>query len=324
MLAFVKRAAVAVVAASCGMASAQVRLQGAGATFPEPLYQRWVSEYQKSHPLVQIDYKGIGSGGGIKGITDKTLDFAGSDAPMSSSERQKAGDEVVHIPTVAGAVVPAYNLPGVSGELKLTGPVIADIYRGVITKWNDSKIAAINAGLTLPDMEITPVYRTDGSGTSFIFTNYLAGQSSEFKDGIGAGKTVQWPVGQGGKGNQGVTAVVQTTPGALGYIELAYAIQNKLPFALVQNRDGKFIKASPQTVTAAGEGALASMTSSLAVNIWNQPGENTYPISAFTYVIVYKDLGYLKDQQKAEALVDFLSWATTEGEKLAPNWITPR
>lgn len=213
MLAFVKRAAVAVVAASCGMASAQVRLQGAGATFPEPLYQRWVSEYQKSHPLVQIDYKGIGSGGGIKGITDKTLDFAGSDAPMSSSERQKAGDEVVHIPTVAGAVVPAYNLPGVSGELKLTGPVIADIYRGVITKWNDSKIAAINAGLTLPDMEITPVYRTDGSGTSFIFTNYLAGQSSEFKDGIGAGKTVQWPVGQGGKGNQGVTAVVQTTPG---------------------------------------------------------------------------------------------------------------
>jgi phosphate transport system substrate-binding protein len=306
---------VAAVTFTLSAARAEVRLQGAGATFPNPIYQRWTTEYQKLHPDVKIDYQSIGSGGGIKGITEKTIDFAGSDAPMSKKEIAAAG-EVVHIPTVAGAVVPAYNLAGVT-DLNLSGPVLADIYQGKITKWNDPKIAELNEGKPLPDAAITPVWRTDGSGTSFVFTNYLAGQSEEFKNSIGMGKQVKWPLGQGGKGNEGVAAAVQQTPGAIGYIELNYATSNKIPFAAMKNASGKFVKASAQSVSAAGEGAVEKMSSSLAVDIWNQPGEGAYPISAFTYVIVYKDLGYLRDENKAKALVAFLTWATGEGQTYA-------
>jgi phosphate transport system substrate-binding protein len=313
------RAAAALALLTTTIALADVRLQGAGATFPNPLYQKWVSEYQKLHPDVKIDYQSIGSGGGIKGITDKTVDFAGSDAPMSKAEMAAAKDPVAQIPTTAGAVVLAYNLAGAPPELKLTGPVVADIYLGKIAKWNDPKIASLNPGAALPATSITPVWRTDGSGTNFVFTNYLTTQSEEFTGSVGAGKSVKWPVGQGGKGNEGVTAAVQGTPGAVGYIELAYAIQNKIPFALLQNKDGKFIKASPETVAAAGQGALNQMSTSLAVDIWNQPGEQSYPISAFTYIIVYKDLGYLKDAAKAKALVAFLQWATTEAQKMASS-----
>jgi phosphate transport system substrate-binding protein len=317
---FLKRvAAIGVVALSCGAAMAETRLTGAGATFPNPIYQRWVTDYQKAHPDVQINYQSIGSGGGIKGITEKTIDFAGSDAPMSKKELAAAGGELVHIPTVAGAVVAAYNLPNAKGDLKLTGDVLADVYMGKITKWNDPKIKELNEGVELPDMTITPAWRTDGSGTTFVFTNYLATQSDEFKNSVGMGKQVQWKVGQGGKGNDGVTAVVQSTPGALGYIELTYAEQNHIPFALLKNKDGKFVKASAETVAAAGQSAVDKMGKSLAVDIWNQPGENAYPISAFTYVIVYKDLGYLKDQAKAKALVDFLGWATTDAQSVAPE-----
>ena len=298
-------------------ARAEVRLQGAGATFPNPIYQRWVTEYQKSNPDVKIDYQSIGSGGGIKGITEKTIDFAGSDAPMSKKEIAAAGGEVVHIPTVAGAVVAAYNLPGFSGELKLDGAVLADIYMGKITKWNDAKIAALNEGAQLPDLAITPAWRTDGSGTTFVFTNYLATQSDEYKNSVGMGKQVKWPVGQGGKGNEGVMAAVQQTPGGIGYVEVNYATANKIPFALMKNGSGKFVKASPQGISAAGEGAVEKMDKSLAVDIWNQPGDTAYPISAFTYIIVYKDLGYLKDQNKAKALVAFLKWATRDGQSLA-------
>src|SRR5688500_14885375 len=312
-----KTAAVAVLAMSSTVALAETKLTGAGATFPNPIYQKWVAEYQKSHGDVKIDYQSIGSGGGIKGITEKTIDFAGSDAPMSKKELAAAGGEVVHIPTVAGAVVPAYNLPGFSGELKLDGPTLADIFHGKITKWNDPKIAALNQGAQLPDIGITPAWRTDGSGTTFVFTNYLATQSGEFKNAVGMGKQVKWPTGQGGKGNEGVTAIVQGTPGAIGYIELNYATQNKIAFALMKNKDGKFVKCSPQTVAAAGAGAVEQMDTSLAVNIWNQPGAESYPIAAFTYIIVYKDLGYLKDQAKAKALVDFLKWATTDGQQFA-------
>lgn len=312
-----KYAAGALMGLTATVAMAETRLNGAGATFPNPIYQRWVVEYQKSHPDVKIDYQSIGSGGGIKGIIDKTIDFAGSDAPMSKKEQQAAGAPVVHIPTVAGAVVPAYNLPNVKGEVKLTGPMLADIYMGKINNWNDPRLAAINPGLPLPNLPITPVWRTDGSGTNYVFTNYLATQSEEFKGNIGAGKQVRWPIGQGGKGNEGVTAVVQQTPGALGYIELNYATANRIPYASLQNKDGKFIKATPQTVAAAGEGALGQMDKTLAVNIWNQPGSEAYPIAAFTYIIVYKDLGYLKDANKAKALVNFLTWATSDGQKLA-------
>jgi len=320
MLGTLKRAAVGLfigVLAMGTVVKAETKLQGGGATFPNPIYQRWVTEYQKAHPDVKIDYQSIGSGGGIKGITDKTFDFAGSDAPMNRKEMDAAKDPIVHIPTVAGSVVLAYNLPDVQGEIKLTGPIVADIYMGKITRWNDAKITAINAGTNLPDVGIIPVWRTDGSGTTFVFTNYLVTQSEEYTGNIGAGKQVKFPVGQGGKGNEGVTAGVQGAKGAIGYIELNYAMANKIPFALLQNKDGEFIKASPQTVAAAGEGAVAHMKDSLAVNLWNQPGKNTYPISAFTYIIVYKDLGYLKDANKAKALVDFLTWATGDGQRLA-------
>jgi len=298
----------------------ELRLQGAGATFPNPLYQRWMADYQKSHPEIKIDYQAIGSGGGIKGITEKTVDFAGSDAPMSEKELAAAGAPVVQIPTCAGAVVLAYNLPGLSGEMKLTGPIVADIFMGKITRWNDSKLTAINPGLNLPNQPITTAYRTDGSGTNFVFTNYLATQSPEFARTIGTGKQVKWPGGQGGKGNDGVTAAVQQTPGAIGYIELNYAIANHIPFALLQNKDGKFVKASPQAVSAAGQGALAMMDKSLAVDIWNQSGPDAYPIAAFTYIIVYKDLGYIKTEEKAKALVEFISWATgPDGQKIVPQ-----
>lgn len=318
MLALLKKTAtVAAIALSTTIASAEVRLTGGGATFPNPIYQRWVTEYQKSHPDVKIDYQSIGSGGGIKGITEKTFDFAGSDAPMSKSEITAAKTPVVHIPTVAGAVVMAYNLPGVSGDVKLTGPIVADIYLGKIKKWNDPAITAINADTKLPDLGITPAYRTDGSGTTFVFTSYVATQSDEFKGKIGASKTVQFPVGQGGKGSDGVTAIVQQTPGALAYVESNYAAANKIPYALLKNKDGHFVKASAKSIAAAGEGALGSMKETLAVDLWNQSGSEAYPISAFTYVIVYQDLSYLKDEAKAKALLGFITWATTDGQGLA-------
>jgi phosphate transport system substrate-binding protein len=319
MLSFIKRTAAVVLALGAGVAMADTRLQGGGATFPAPIYQRWVAEYQKSHPDAKIDYQSIGSGGGIKGITDRTFDFGASDAPMSKKEMAAAKNPIFHIPTVAGSVVLAYNLPNFQGELKLTGPIVAEIYMGKIAKWNDAKLAAINPGAQLPDLPITPCWRTDGSGTTFVFTSYLTTQSEEYTSTIGAGKQVKFPVGQGGKGNEGVTPAVQATPGAIGYIELNFATANKIPFALMQNRDGKFIKASPATVAAAGEGAVEKMsTKNLAVNIWNQPGENSYPISAFTYILVYKDLGYVKDANKAKTLVEFLTWATTgDGQKIA-------
>src|SRR4051812_19828435 len=317
-----QRAAVAVLAlgAFAGVAPAGVNLSGGGATFPAPIYKRWVEDFEKNNPDVNVNYEAQGSGFGIKGITAKTLDFAGSDAPMSKkeiAEAEKAGGEVVHLPTVAGAVVAAYNLPGFHGELKLTGPVLAEIFTGKISKWNDPKIAALNGGAALPDTSITPVYRTDGSGTNFVFTNYLATQSEDFKGSVGVGKEVKWPTGQGGKGNAGVTAAVQQTNGAIGYVELNYALENKLGFALLQNKDGQFIKASPQTVAAAGEGAVEQMGKSLAVNIWNQSGKDAYPISAFTYIIVYKNLSNLKDPAQKKALVEFLEWAEHDGQKMS-------
>ncbi|HSH93359.1 MAG TPA: phosphate ABC transporter substrate-binding protein PstS [Roseimicrobium sp.] len=318
MLQVAKRVAVAVLALSAGVAVAETRLQGAGATFPNPIYQRWVTDYQAKHPDVKIDYQSIGSGGGVKGIVEKTLDFGGSDAPMSKGELEKAGGAVIHIPTVAGAVVPAYNLSGFKGDLKLSGPVLCDIYMGKITKWNDPAIAAMNEGAALPATPITVAYRTDGSGTTYVWSSYLATQSEEYKSSIGAGKQVKWPVGQGGKGNEGVTAIVQSVPGAIGYIEVNYATANKIPFALVKNKAGKFIKASPETISAAGAGALEQMKKSLAVNIWDQAGENAYPVSAFTYFLIYQDLNTsVKSAEKAQALVDFISWSVHDGQKTA-------
>jgi phosphate transport system substrate-binding protein len=319
MLGLIRKAAFAVAALGASVVLGEVRLQGAGATFPNPLYQRWVTEYQKSHPDVKIDYQSIGSGGGIKGITEKTVDFAGSDAPLSEKEQTGMGgaDNIVQIPSTAGGVVPAYNLKGID-KLNLSGEVLADIYIGKINKWNDPKIVAMNPGVSLPDQAITPASRTDGSGTTFVWTSYLATQSPEFKAAIGVSKTVKFPVGQGGKGNEGVTAVVQQTPGAIGYVELAFADQNKISYAAVKNKSGKFVKASTASISAAGAGAVDKMKGHvLAADIWNQAGDDAYPISSFTYLIVYKDLNNVKSKEQAAALIDFLNWAVTGGQALA-------
>ena len=320
MLTFIRRTAAAAVILSCGVASAATRLQGAGASFPNPIYQKWVSEYEKVNPSVQIDYQSIGSGGGIKGISGKTVHFAGSDAPMSAKELKGAAGPIIHIPTVAGSVVMAYNLPGFTGELKLSGDVIAEIYMGKISNWSDPKIAELNSGAKLPNTPITPAWRTDGSGTTYVFTSYLGTQSDEYKQSIGTGKSVEWPTGQGGKGSEGVAAAVQQTPGAIGYIELNYASQNKMPFASLKNSAGKFVKPSPATVAAAGAGAVEEMQApeQLAVDIWNQKAADAYPIAAYTYILVYKELGTnLKSMEDAQALVGFLSWATTQGQTMA-------
>lgn len=303
-------------------ARADVQLHGAGATFPDPIYQTWIAEFQKSHPDVKIDYQANGSGAGIKAITDKIADFAGSDAPMNKAEMDKMGgrDGLVEIPTVGGAVVLAYNIPGLTGELKLDGPTLAEIYLGTITNWNDGKISALNPGATLPNLPISPVHRTDGSGTTYVFTSYLSTQDTKFQNKVGAAKSVEWPTGSGGPQSNGVAQLVKQVKGAIGYVELAYALQNDLPFAVMKNLNGKFVKATPDTVAAAGEAAAGKIKGTiLASPLWNQPGDTAYPIAAFTYIIVYKDLGYLKDPAKAKALAEFLRWATTGGEKLAPQ-----
>lgn len=314
----------AVVTAAVGWANplrAEVRLQGAGATFPAPLYSRWVAEFQQSHPAVAIDYQSIGSGGGIKDFTDQTVDFAATDAPMMKAEIAKAGgaEDIIEFPSCAGAVVPAFNLQGVS-SLNFSGDVLAKIYMGKITMWNDPALMELNPGAQLPATAITPVHRTDGSGTTSVWTNYLASVSDDFKNSIGVGKQVQFPGGQGGKGNEGVTAVVQQTPGAIGYIEENYADQNHIAYGAVKNAAGQFVKASPQSVAAAGAGAAEHLKGTLLrANIWNQQGDQAYPISSFTYLLVYKDLKNVKTQEQAQALADFLRWAIHDGQKLASD-----
>jgi phosphate transport system substrate-binding protein len=321
MISSLKRSALtlAITLIGAGMASAEVRLAGAGATFPQPLYERWIAEYGQSHADVKVDYGGGGSGQGIKGILDKTIDFAGSDAPMGKAELEKAGgaDAIIEVPSCAGAVVPAYNIPNVK-DLKFTGDVLAQIYMGTISKWNDQKLKDLNPGVDLPDLAITPVYRTDGSGTNYVFTHYLATQSDDFKGSIGVGKQVKWPVGQGGKGTAGVAAVVQQTSGAIGYVEQNYADKNNIEYGSVKNAAGQFVKATPDAVSAAGASAAEKLTGTvLAADIWNQPGDTAYPISSFTYLIVYKDLNNVKTKEQAQALVDFLHWALHDGQKLA-------
>ena len=306
-----------------GLANAadDVRLTGAGSTFVAPLCKKWVVEYEKVSPGggAKLDYNSIGSGGGIKAITDKTVAFACSDAPLNKKEQEALGgaEKIVQVPVCAGGVVPAYNLPDVK-DVKFTGEVLALIYQGKISKWNDAAIAALNPEIKLPDLTITPAYRTDGSGTTFVWTNYLATQSADFKQTIGTGKQVQWPTGQGGKGNEGVAAVVQQTKGAIGYIELNYASANKISFGSVKNAAGKFVKASSDSISAAGAGAAGKFSGTvLASDIWNQPGESSYAISAFVYAIVYKDLSNLKSSNEATAMAGFLRWATTRGQTLA-------
>jgi phosphate transport system substrate-binding protein len=296
------------------VATAQTRLNGAGATFPAPLYKQWIADYHAGHPKVEIDYQAKGSGAGISGILDKTVDFAGSDAPMSAAELAKAGD-VVEIPATAGGVAIAYNLPGFKGDLKLTGPIIADIFMGNITAWNDAKIAAVNPGAVLPGTAISPIVRGDKSGTTFVFTSYLATQSSDAKDLIGVDKSANWPVGQKGEKSDGVTQLLQQTKGGIAYIEENYADKNQLAVAVVQNKAGKFVGPTAEGVSAAATAAAQQMHGDqLTANIWDQGGDKSYPISTFTYLIIYKDLAYMKDAARAAALVDFLNWAVTDGQ----------
>ncbi len=301
-------------------AAAGTRLQGAGATFPAPFYKRLVVVYQGIHPHVLIDYQSMGSGGGIQAITDQTVHFCGSDAPMNEKELERVGgaENILEFPACAGGVAPTYNVPGVTAPLKFTGKLLCDIYLGKVSQWNDPAIVAINPGVPLPDLAITPVWRTDGSGTTFIFTSYLATQSEEFATTVGFGKQVQWPFGQGGKGNEGVTAVVQQTAGGIGYVEQTYAENNRLLSGEVQNKAGKFVKASPESISAASAGPAGKMEGQiLAADIWDQPAADAYPIASFTYLIVYKDLKNLSSKKSAQDLVSFLWWTVHEGQQHA-------
>jgi phosphate transport system substrate-binding protein len=293
-----------------------VSLQGAGATFPNPLYQKWLSEYGKLHPNMRIDYQSIGSGGGIKQLKEQTVDFGASDAPMKDEDLKSAPGEILHIPTVLGAVVITYNLPGLNQQLRFSSEVLADIYLGKITKWNDSRISADNPGVTLPANDITVVYRSDGSGTSAVFTDYLSKVSSEWKDKVGAGTSPRWPVGLGAKGNEGLTGQVKNTPNTIGYVELAYAVQNKLPVANIKNAAGAFVEPTIESVTAAAAASAGSTPEDLRVSITNAAGPTAYPIASYTYILVYKNQ---RDAAKGKALVDFLWWGIHDGEAFAKD-----
>ena len=296
--------------------SGRVSLHGAGATFPNPLYQKWLSEYEKVHANVRIDYQSIGSGGGIKQLKEQTVDFGASDAPMRDEDLKSAPGEILHIPTVLGAVVITYNLAGVNQPLRFSSDVIADIYLGKVTKWNDARIAADNPGVTLPANDITVVHRSDGSGTSAVFTDYLSKVSAEWKEKVGSGTSPSWPIGLGGKGNEGVTGQVKNTPNTIGYVELAYAVQNKLPVAHIKNSSGNFVEPSIDSVTAAAAGSAANTPEDLRVSITNATGAQAYPIASYTYILVYKDQ---KDAAKGKALVDFLWWGIHDGEAFAKD-----
>ncbi len=294
-------------------ASAQMMINGAGATFPYPIYSKWFDEYAKVDPSVRFNYQSIGSGGGQKQIMAQTVDFGASDGPMSDENLSKAPGKILHIPTVAGAVVMTYNLEGNPG-LKLDGETIADIFLGKIKKWNDPKIAASNPGTKLPDKEIVVVHRSDGSGTTFIFTDYLSKVSAEWKQKVGNNTSVNWPAGIGGKGNEGVSGQVKQTPGALGYVELIYAIQNKMPYADVKNAAGQFVKPTLESVTAAL--GTANIPDDFRFSMTNAPGSNAYPIAGATWLLVYEQP---KDPAKGKKLVEFLKWALTTGEGMAKD-----
>src|SRR5213593_388515 len=293
-----------------------VSLQGAGATFPNPLYQKWVSEFSKQHPNIRIDYQSIGSGGGIKQIQAQTVDFGASGAPMTDAEMKAAPGELIHVPTVLGAVVLTYNLQGLAKPLRFSPDVIADIFLGKITKWNDARIKADNTDANLPAADITVVHRAESSGTSFVFTDYLAKVSADWKQKVGADKSPQWPEGQGGKGNEGVTGQIKQQPNTIGYVELAYAVQNKLPAALIKNASGNFVEPSIDAVTAAAAASAAMTPDDLRVSITNANGAGVYPISSFTYILAYKDQ---KDATKGKALVDFVRWGIHDGESFAKD-----
>ena len=285
-----------------------VTINGAGATFPNPIYSKWFDEYGKAHANVRINYQSIGSGGGIKQLTAQTVFFGASDMPMTDAQLKAAPGPIQHFPTVLGAVVPVYN--AVAQPLRFSGPLLADIYLGKVKKWNDPAIAALNPGVALPATDIVVVHRSEGSGTTFIFCDFLSKTSAEFKQKVGASTAVQWPAGVGGKGNEGVSGLVKQTPGAIGYVELIYALQNKIPYGAVQNKSGEFVTASLDSVTAAAAGV--QMPDDFRVSITNPDGKDAYPISSFTWLLLYQNS---TDKQRAAAMHDFVKWALTDGQK---------
>jgi phosphate transport system substrate-binding protein len=308
--------ALVVVGLSAALSAQKVTITGAGATFPFPIYSKWFAEYNKLHSNVEINYQSIGSGGGVKQLTSQTVFFGASDYPLTPEQLQAAPGKILHFPTVLGAVVPIYNIPGVSAELKFTGPVLADIFLGNITKWNDSRLAKLNDGVTLPNMDVTVVHRSDGSGTTYIFVDFLSKLSPEWKKRVGVAGSVNWPVGVGAKGNEAVAGMVKQTPGSIGYTEPAYATENKIAFGSVQNSAGRFIKASATSVTAAAAAAVKQMPADFRVSITNPPGDDVYPIASFTWLLLYQDP---KDKALAKIMVDFTKWALTDGQKYAAD-----
>ncbi len=290
----------------------QTTLNGAGATFPNPMYSKWFSEYHKVHPDVQINYQSIGSGGGIRQVTAGTVDFGASDMPMTDKQLQDAKAKILNIPTVLGADVPAYNVPGVSGEVKFTPEALAGIFLGKISKWNDKAITSVNPGVNFPDMAIIVVHRSDGSGTTFIWTDYLSKVSPEWKSQVGSDTSVKWPLGMGGKGNEGVSGLIRQLAGSIGYVELIYAVQNNIPYGTVRNSAGVFVKATLEGVSAAAASA-PKMPADFRVSITNAPGKDAYPSSSFTWLLVPAQS---KDAAKGKMLADFLSWMVTDGQKM--------
>jgi phosphate transport system substrate-binding protein len=297
-----------------GAAHAQMQLNGAGATFPYPIYSKWFNVYTKVDTSVQFNYQSIGSGGGIKQITEQTVDFGASDGPMSDDQLKAAPGHLMHFPTVMGAVVLTYNVEGLKTGLKLTPEAIAGIYLGKITKWNDPALASANPGVKLPDRDVVVVHRADGSGTTYIFTDYLSKISKEWDKKVGKGTSVNWPIGLGGKGNEGVTGFVKQTPDSIGYVELIYALSNELPFADVKNQAGNVVKPSLESVTAAAAGYASRMPEDFRIVITDAPGAEAYPISGMTWLLVYQKQ---KDAEKGKKLVQFVDWALHDGQKYA-------
>jgi len=301
---------------SANAVQAQVRVQGAGATFPAPIYAEWIKAYNAENSDVKVDYQAIGSGGGIKGITGRTVNFAGSDAPMTEEQEKGAPAKLLHIPTVAGPVVIIYNVPGVE-KIKLDGETVSGIFLGEIKQWDDAKIAALNPGVKLPADKVIVAHRSDGSGTSFIFTDYLSAVSSKWQSEVGKGTAVKWPVGLGGKGNDGVAAQVKNVSGAIGYVEWAYAKNAGLSYAALVNKAGKTVEASVESVQSAATHGLKNVPADFKVSIVNADGEGSYPIAGFTYLLVYEDLSYLGDEKLALEVVQFIDWAVTKGQATA-------
>jgi phosphate transport system substrate-binding protein len=294
-------------------ASAELAINGAGATFPYPLYSKWFYEYSNANPGVKFNYQSIGSGGGIKQITAGTVDFGASDAPMTEEELGKLPGPILHLPMAIGAVAVVYNVEGVGSGLRLTQELLAEIFLGKITRWNDPKIFDLNKNLKLPNADIVVAHRSDGSGTTDIFTNYLSVVNAEWRAKVGRGKSIKWPVGLGGKGNEGVAGVVKQTPGAVGYVELAYAKQNKMSVASIRNRDGQFVAPTIEGTSAAAAGSAKTMPADFRVSIVDSPGKESYPIAGLTWLLVYKEQ---KDEAMGKELVRFLKWAIRDGQKM--------